>query len=159
MIASRGVGAGGRGRNRPTFPAALPPAITFIWRAPIAGARETDGKERVMSTGDQLHGMTETLQQAAAMAGNVAKNIEGHRVSLWPIVDSLKGQWEGTARPAFDAAHAQWDAGVVRLNAALEQLGEGTAFSSNVYLAADEAGSSAMNTAHGMAPFGGATRA
>ncbi|WP_117214445.1 WXG100 family type VII secretion target [Allorhizocola rhizosphaerae] len=112
-----------------------------------------------MPTGDQLHGMTETLQRAASMAGTVATNIEGHRATLRPIVEALKGQWEGTARPAFDAAHAQWEAGIVRLNAALEQLGEGTAYSSTVYVAADEAGSSALNGVQGLAPFGGAMRA
>ncbi|MBK1789092.1 WXG100 family type VII secretion target [Prauserella sp. ASG 168] len=103
--------------------------------------------------------MTETLERAAAMAGTVSGNIEGHRSSLRPTVDSLKGQWEGTARPMFDQAHAQWEAGITRLTAALNSLGENTRFSSNTYLAADQTGASGLNAVQGHSPFGGALKA
>ncbi|RKR91900.1 WXG100 family type VII secretion target [Micromonospora pisi] len=108
---------------------------------------------------DQLHGVTETLERAAGMAGTVSGNIEGHRASLRPTVDALKGQWEGTARPAFDAAHEQWEQGITRLVTALNSLGENTRFSSNTYLQADEAGRASVNQAQGAGAFGGALRA
>jgi WXG100 family type VII secretion target len=108
---------------------------------------------------DQLHGVTETLERAASMAGTVSGSIEGHRASLRPTVDALKGQWEGTARPAFDAAHEQWELGITRLVTALNSLGENTQFSSNTYLAADEAGRAGVSQAQGMGAFGGALRA
>lgn len=109
--------------------------------------------------GDQLSGVTESLDRAAAMAGTVAGNIEGHRASLRPMVDALKGSWEGTARPAFDTAHAQWEAGIVRLNAALNHLGDSTRFSSNTYTTADASGASSLHAVVGSSPFGGALNA
>ncbi|MEU5566828.1 WXG100 family type VII secretion target [Micromonospora musae] len=109
-----------------------------------------------MATGDQLHGVTETLERAAAMAGTVSGSIEGHRGALRPTVDALKGQWEGTARPAFDQAHEQWELGITRLVTALNSLGENTRFSSNAYLAADQNAASGLNAAQGHSPFGGA---
>ncbi|MFE9207253.1 WXG100 family type VII secretion target [Micromonospora sp. NPDC007230] len=112
-----------------------------------------------MAAGDQLHGVTETLERAAAMAGTVSGSIEGHRATLRPTVEALRGQWEGTARPAFDAAHEQWEQGITRLVAALNSLGENTRFSSNTYLVADEAGAASLNSAAGHSPFGGALRA
>lgn len=105
---------------------------------------------------DQLHGVTETLERAAAMASTVSGDIEGHRASLRPTVDALKGAWEGTARPAFDSAHAQWEAGIARLTTALNSLGENTRFSSNTYLNADQASASGLNAVQGASPFGGA---
>lgn len=105
---------------------------------------------------DRLHGVTETLDRAAAMAATVSADIEGHRTALRPTVDALKGEWEGTARPAFDAAHAQWEAGLTRLTTALNNLGENTRFSSNTYLVADEASASGLNAVQGASPFGGA---
>lgn len=105
---------------------------------------------------DQLHGVTETLERAAAMAATVSGDIEGHRASLRPTVDALKGAWEGTARPAFDAAHAQWEQGISRLTTALDSLGENTRFSSNTYLSADQASASGLNAVQGASPFGGA---
>ncbi|MDA3647197.1 WXG100 family type VII secretion target [Saccharopolyspora indica] len=112
-----------------------------------------------MPTGDQLHGVTETLQRAAQMAGTVSDDIQAHRAALRPIVDALKGQWEGTARPAFDNAHAQWEAGIVRLVAALTNLGENTRFSSNAYDQADQTSASGLNSVQSAAPFGGALQA
>ncbi|MEE6258212.1 WXG100 family type VII secretion target [Plantactinospora sonchi] len=111
-----------------------------------------------MAAGDQLHGVTESLERAAAMAGVVSGDIEGHRAALRPTVEALRGQWEGTARPAFDAAHEQWEAGITRLVTALNTLGENTRFSSNTYVTADEAGAAGMNAAAGQSPFGGALR-
>jgi WXG100 family type VII secretion target len=107
---------------------------------------------------DQLHGVTETLERAAAMAATVSGNIEGHRAALRPTVEALRGQWEGTARPAFDAAHEQWEMGITRLVAALNSLGDNTRFSSNTYVMADEAGAASMQAALGHSPFGGALR-
>ncbi|HLL69438.1 MAG TPA: WXG100 family type VII secretion target [Micromonosporaceae bacterium] len=112
-----------------------------------------------MPSGNQLHGVTETLERAAAMAGSVSGNIEGHRAGLRPTVEALKGQWEGTARPAFDAAHSGWEAGITRLTAALNSLGESTSFSSNTYLVADETGAAGLNGVPGYSPFGGALSA
>ena len=89
------------------------------------------------------------------MASTVSDNIEGHRMALRPVVDSMKGQWEGTARPAFDAAHQQWEAGIVRLNAALQHLGQSTQFSANTYDAADQASAHGLNSVGSMSPFGG----
>ncbi|MGQ0840900.1 WXG100 family type VII secretion target [Actinokineospora sp.] len=109
--------------------------------------------------GDQLHGVTETLDRAAATAGTVSGSIEGHRGSLRPTVAALKGQWEGTARPAFDQAHAQWETGITRLVAALNNLGENTRFSSNTYTVADESSRSGLQSVEGLSPFGGALRA
>lgn len=112
-----------------------------------------------MSAGGQLHGVTDTLDRAAAMAGTVSNAIEGHRTALRPMVESMRGQWEGTARPAFESAHAQWEAGITRLNAALNSLGENTRFSSGSYLAADTSGASSLNGVAGASPFGGALNA
>lgn len=109
--------------------------------------------------GDQLHGVTESLERGAQMAAGTAANIEGHRCSLRPAVEALKGQWEGTARPQFDAAHAQWEQGITRLNAALNGLGESTRFSANTYATADQTGASSLGAAQGGSPFGGALRA
>lgn len=112
-----------------------------------------------MTAAGQLHGVTETLDRAAATAGTVAESIEGHRSALRPMVAALQGQWEGTARPAFEAAHTQWEAGITRLNAALGSLGENTRFSSGTYLSADDSGASALRGVAGASPFGGALRA
>ncbi|OZM71332.1 hypothetical protein CFN78_21335 [Amycolatopsis antarctica] len=112
-----------------------------------------------MPAGDQLHGVTDSLERGAQMAGNVAGNIEGHRTSLRPTVEALKGQWEGTARPQFDAAHAQWEQGITRLNAAMNSLGENTRFSANTYMAADQSGASSLSATQGHSPFGGALNA
>jgi WXG100 family type VII secretion target len=112
-----------------------------------------------MPAGDQLHGVTETLERAAAMASTVSGDIEGHRAALRPVVAALQGQWEGTARPAFDRAHEQWEAGLTRLIAALTNLGENTRFSSNTYQVADQSGASGIAAAQGHSPFGGALQA
>ncbi|WP_328605809.1 WXG100 family type VII secretion target [Amycolatopsis sp. NBC_00345] len=109
-----------------------------------------------MPNGDQLHGVTESLQRGAQMAGTVSTNIQSHQAALRPTVEALKGQWEGTARPAFDAAHANWEQGITRLTAALNHLGENTKYSSNTYDMADQASASGLHAAGGMSPFGGA---
>lgn len=106
---------------------------------------------------DQLHGVTETLERAASMAGTVSGDIKGHLTTLRPTVDALKGQWEGTARPIFDAAHADWEAAVTRLTAALDTLSENTKYSVATYVNADEVGASGLKAAPaGGLPFNGA---
>ena len=56
-------------------------------------------------------------------------------------------------------AHAQWEAGIVRLTAALTHLGENTRYSSHTYDLADQASATAVHSAQGLAPFGGALQA
>ena len=112
-----------------------------------------------MGAGDQLHGMTETLDRAAAMAGTVSGSIDGHRSSLLPAVEGLKGQWEGTARVAFEQAHASWDEGITRLVTALQSVGESTQFSSNTYSAANDTNAASLSKVAGMGAFGGQLRA
>ena len=108
---------------------------------------------------DQLHGVTETLERAAATAGTVADSIDGHRAALRPTVDAVRsGGWEGSARAAFDRAYERWEEGLVRLVGSLRTLGENTTFSVNTYASADEAGQSQMNQIEGMGAFGGALR-
>lgn len=109
-----------------------------------------------MPAGDQLHGVTETLERAAAMAGTVSGDIEAHRATLRPIVAAMQGQWEGAARDAFIPAHQQWEAGITRLVAALTNLGENTRFSSNSYLMADQTSAAGLKAVQGHSPFGGA---
>lgn len=109
--------------------------------------------------GDQLHGMTETLDRAASMAGTVSGSIDGHRSSLLPAVEGLRGQWEGTAREAFERSHAAWDEGIVRLVTALQSLGENTTFSSNTYVAANDTNAANLNNVASLSAFGGALRA
>jgi WXG100 family type VII secretion target len=105
--------------------------------------------------GDQLHGMTETLDRAAVAAATVSDNIDGHRASLRPAVEALRGQWEGTARTAFETAHQQWEEGVMRLTTALRSLGENTAFSSHTYTQADEANAAQLHQVTSLGAFGG----
>jgi WXG100 family type VII secretion target len=112
-----------------------------------------------VAAGDQLHGMTEALERAAAMAGTVSASIDGHRTSLRPAVEGLRGQWEGTARVAFEQAHASWDEGIARLVTALQTLGENTQFSSNSYIAANETNAANLSKVAGMGAFGGQLRA
>jgi WXG100 family type VII secretion target len=108
--------------------------------------------------GDQLHGVTETLERAAATAGAVSDSIEGHRSALRPTVDTARAGWAGSARVAFDRAHEEWEDGITRLVASLRGLGENTSYSVNMYTSADEAGQSQMNQVQGMGAFGGALR-
>ena len=108
--------------------------------------------------GDQLHGMTETLERAASTAGTVSTSIDGHRASLRPTVEALKGQWEGTARVAFEQAHQTWEDGIVRLVAALQSLGENTTYSVNTYVAADDANRANLDKVAGLGAFGGALK-
>lgn len=106
-----------------------------------------------------LHGVTESLQRGAQMANTVSTNIRGHQAALRPIVEELKGQWEGTARPAFDMAHANWEQGITRLVNALDHLGETTSYSSNTYDVADQNSQQAIAQVNGMSPFGGVLNA
>ena len=106
---------------------------------------------------DQLHGVTESLERAASMAGTVSGDIKSHLTTLRPTVDALKGEWEGTARPLFDAAHADWEAAVTRLTAALDTLGENTKYAVATYVNADEVGASSLKAVPtGGLPFDGA---
>lgn len=90
------------------------------------------------------------------MAGTVATDIEAHRSSLRPVVDSMAGQWVGTSYQAFLPAHEQWEAGITRLVAALNAVGESTRFSSNTYSTADQDSAVTINAAGAQSPFGGA---
>jgi WXG100 family type VII secretion target len=103
--------------------------------------------------------MTDTLDRAAAMAGTVSGSIDGHRSSLLPAVEGLRGQWEGTAREAFEQAHASWDEGITRLVTALQSMGENTQFSSNTYVAANDTNAASLNRVASMGAFGGQLRA
>ena len=89
--------------------------------------------------------MTETLDRAASMAGTVSDSIDGHMGALRPAVESMRGQWEGTARGAFEQAHQAWEEGIARLTVAMRQLGENTTFSSNTYVQADATNSAQLN--------------
>ncbi|MCA2218182.1 WXG100 family type VII secretion target [Wangella sp. NEAU-J3] len=102
--------------------------------------------------------MTETLERAASVAGNVAGSIDGHRASLRPTVEALRGQWEGTGRVAFEGAHQTWEEGINRLVAALRALGENTAYSVNTYVAADETNRANFEKVQNLGAFGGALR-
>jgi WXG100 family type VII secretion target len=89
--------------------------------------------------------MSETLDRAASMAGTVSDSIDGHMGSLRPMVEGMRGQWEGTARIAFENAHKSWEEGIARLTVAMRTLGENTTFSSNTYQQADATNSAQMN--------------
>jgi WXG100 family type VII secretion target len=109
--------------------------------------------------GDQLHGVTETLERAAATAGTVSDNIEGHRAALRPTVDTVRADgWDGSSRIAFERAYAEWEEGITRLVTSLRGLGENTTYSVNLYSSVDEAGQSRMNQVQGMGAFDGALR-
>ena len=108
---------------------------------------------------DQLHGMTETLDRAASMAGTVSDSIDGHMGTLRPAVESMRGQWEGTSRVAFETAHQRWEEGMVRLSTALRALGENTSFSSNTYAQVDATNTTQLNQVASMGAFGGQLRA
>jgi len=95
--------------------------------------------------GDQLHAMSETLDRAASTAGTVSDTIDGHVGSLRPAVEGMRGQWEGTARVAFENAHRTWEEGIARLTVAMRTLGENTSFSSNTYQQADATNSAQLN--------------
>jgi WXG100 family type VII secretion target len=89
--------------------------------------------------------MSETLDRASQMAGTVSDSIDGHMGSLRPTVDSMRGQWEGTARVAFENAHKVWEEGIARLTVAMRTLGENTTFSSNTYQETDATNSAQLN--------------
>jgi WXG100 family type VII secretion target len=89
--------------------------------------------------------MSETLDRAASMAGTVSDSIDGHMGSLRPGVEGMRGQWEGTARVAFENAHRSWEEGIAKLTVAMRNLGENTAFSSNTYQQADATNSAQLN--------------
>lgn len=91
-----------------------------------------------MAITDQVYGVTETLDQTAAKATDVASTVYGLRQSLAPMIDALTGQWEGTARPVFQEAHAVWNDGMSRLCFALEDLSNNTTFAAAEYTAGDE---------------------
>lgn len=95
--------------------------------------------------GDQLHALSETLDRAASMAGSVSDSIDGHMSALRPTVEGMRGQWEGTARIAFENAHQRWEEGMARLTVAMRQLSENTTFSSNTYQQADATSQSQLN--------------
>jgi WXG100 family type VII secretion target len=107
---------------------------------------------------DQLHAVTETLNQTAGTAGTVTANIEAHRTTLRGLVETMRGQWEGTARPSFETAYAGWEDGVTRLVTELTELGDNTRASAFIYEGADQGAAAGFNGLQGGAPFGGATR-
>jgi ESAT-6 family protein len=109
-----------------------------------------------MANGDMLHGATGTLDRAASMAATVCTNIEGHRAGMQPMVEALRGQWEGSAYRAFETAHRSWEQGITRLTAALNNLGDNTRFSANTYLATDETNAAGLNAVQSHSPFNGA---
>jgi WXG100 family type VII secretion target len=109
--------------------------------------------------GDQLSGVTETLERAAATAGAVSDSIEGHRAALRPTVDAVRADgWDGSSRLAFDRAYEQWEEGLTRLVTSLRGLGDNTTYSVNMYSSVDEAGQSRLDQVQGMGAFGGALR-
>ncbi|MDG4831845.1 WXG100 family type VII secretion target [Solwaraspora sp. WMMD1047] len=108
---------------------------------------------------EQLHGVTETLSQTAGTAGTVTGNMVGHQTTLRGLVETMRGQWEGTTRPAFETAYAGWEDGVTRLVTALTELGDNTRTSGVIYEGADQGATAGFNGLQGGAPFGGATRA
>jgi WXG100 family type VII secretion target len=111
-----------------------------------------------MADGNWLSAVTETLETTATRAVTHADSIAAHQAALRPTVDALKGQWDGTAPPLFEAAHARWEEGIVRLTTALRDLGDNTRFSSNTYAAADQSGATALNAVQDHSPFGGLLR-
>jgi WXG100 family type VII secretion target len=112
-----------------------------------------------MAIGPGVHQQSDTLLQAASTANVVSTDITSHRTAMFNFAEPYRAQWQGTASPAFFRVLETWDAGVQRLADALARLGESTQYSANTVAAADEAGSTAVSAAQGLAPFGGALQA
>lgn len=98
-----------------------------------------------MGENEQMQAVTETLDSAAQMAGSVSDAIDGHHNTLMAGVADLRGQWEGTARGAFEGVASEISGAIVGLRDALKQLGEGVGQSSVGYLGANDDVMSTVN--------------
>lgn len=109
-----------------------------------------------MATNGQLHGDLSYLQRASSMAGNVSTTLSQYQTRMNSAADQIASQWQGTALPAFQNAHATWQQSMNKLVASLSQLGENTNYSSNTYQTADQTAASSFSAVQ---PFHGALNA
>jgi len=105
---------------------------------------------------NQLHAETGTLDSTAVTATSTADGIETHRTALQPVVAGMRAGWDGLAPPMFETAHANWEAGITRLIAALRDLGDNTRVVSASYTATDENVASSMGALQNGGAFGNA---
>ncbi|GLY97589.1 WXG100 family type VII secretion target [Actinoplanes sp. NBRC 103695] len=94
---------------------------------------------------EQIHGVVDTMGSAAQMASSVSDAINGHHTALMTEVANLRGQWEGTARGAFEGVAGEISDAIVGLRDALTDLGVGVGQSADGYLGANDDVTSTVN--------------
>lgn len=87
---------------------------------------------------EQIQGNSDTMGSAAQMAGSVSSAINGHHTTLMNEVANLRGQWEGTARGAFEGVASEISDAIIGLRDALDDLGVGVGQSADGYLGAND---------------------
>jgi uncharacterized protein YukE len=82
--------------------------------------------------------MTEAADRAAVGASDISGGIDGSRSTLANrVAEVIPRAWDMDQARAYLVAHTKWDAGLVKLIAALEQLGVDTKSASVEYQAND----------------------
>ena len=91
-----------------------------------------------MGENDQSQAVTESLDSAAAMAGQVAGAIDGHHRAMMDGVSQLRGQWEGTARGAFEGVVTVISDSITSLTETIRRVDDAVSISSASYLTAND---------------------
>jgi WXG100 family type VII secretion target len=111
------------------------------------------GGEQAVNENEQVQAVTESLDSAAQMAGQVATAIDGHHAAMMNSVAQLRGQWEGTARGAFEGVVSAISESILGLTETIRGVDDAVTVSSMGYLTANDDVSSAMTAID--VPFAG----
>lgn len=94
---------------------------------------------------DQMRTTVETMEATSRRVSDVRTEIQGLLSTLKGEVDGIRGGWEGSAAIAFHSLMERWDASAMKLNQALEAIGENIKSNSVSYDTAQQDHTSSLN--------------